>query len=42
MTGDEYVFLSKLNREYSCFLNEIQKTTVVSIQQTDTETDSQE
>ena len=37
MAGDEYVRKAKLNREYSCFLNELQKPAPASMQQTETE-----
>ena len=30
----------KLNRHYSCFLNELQKSAAASVQQTETETES--
>jgi hypothetical protein len=38
--GHEYVRKVKRNRQYSCFLNELQKPAAASIQQTETETES--
>ena len=40
MAGDEKVRKAKLNREYSCFLNELQTPPAASIQQPQTETES--
>jgi hypothetical protein len=41
MAGDEYVRKAKLNRKYSCFLNELQKpTAAASIQHAETEKES--
>ena len=41
LAGDEYVRKAKLNRELSCFLNELQKPAAASIQQTKTETETE-
>jgi len=41
VAGDEYVRKAKLNRKYSCFLNELQKpTAAASIQQAEAKTES--